>query len=70
MRAQVKGQDVVTAFRETAGPWDVDMAKELRPESIRAIYGENSARSGVHCTDLPEDGPLECRYFFELMQSV
>lgn len=56
------------AFRETAGPWDVDMAKELRPNSIRGIFGENSVRTGVHCTDLPEDGPSECRYFFELMQ--
>ena len=61
---------MVTCFRETAGPWDVDMAKELRPSSIRAIFGENSVRTGVHCTDLPEDGPSECRYFFEIMQGA
>lgn len=67
--SQVRGQDVVPRFRETAGPWDVDMAKELRPNSIRGMFGETGARTGVHCTDLAEDGPLESRYFFELMQS-
>lgn len=30
-----------------------------RPESLRARYGESPAKPGVHCTDLPEDGPLE-----------
>lgn len=75
---QVRGQNVVSAFRDAAGPWDVDMAKELRPNSIRGMFGERGdssndfggARTGVHCTDLAEDGPSECRYFFELMQSV
>ena len=67
---QVRGQNAVNAFRETAGPWEVDMAKELRPNSIRGKFGENGARTGVHCTDLPEDGPLESGYFFELLQGV
>ncbi len=70
---------MVTAFRDVAGPWDVDMAKELRPNSIRGMFGEGGggsgdnfagARTGVHCTDLVEDGPSECRYFFELMQGA
>jgi hypothetical protein len=25
-------------------------------------------RNAVHCTDLPEDGTLECEYFFSIMQ--
>ncbi|CAM9377552.1 unnamed protein product [Discosporangium mesarthrocarpum] len=65
---EIRAQDPVTTFRQTAGPWDVDMAKELRPKSIRASFGVSNIRSGVHCTDLPEDGEPECRYFFELMQ--
>eukprot|EP00752_Nemacystus_decipiens_P014373 g12785.t1 len=75
---EIRGQNVVSAFREAAGPWDVDMAKELRPNSIRGMFGEGGdssndfggARTGVHCTDLAEDGPSESRYFFELMQGV
>ncbi|CAM9269416.1 unnamed protein product [Ectocarpus sp. 6 AP-2014] len=72
---EIRGQNAVGAFREAAGPWDVEMAKELRPNSIRGMFGEGAkdssgggARTGVHCTDLTEDGPSECRYFFELMQ--
>ncbi|CAM9431960.1 unnamed protein product [Hapterophycus canaliculatus] len=70
---EIRGQNVVAAFREAAGPWDVDMARELRPNSIRGMFGEDSkdtggARTGVHCTDLAEDGPSESRYFFELLQ--
>lgn len=70
MMTQVRGQNAVQSFRDTAGPWNVDMAKELRPNSIRAMYGETGVRTGIHCTDLPEDGPSECQFFFELMQSV
>ena len=54
--------------RETAGPWDVDIAKELRPQSIRGMYGENNVRSAIHCTDLPTDGVSDCEYCFRIMQ--
>ncbi|CAN0182842.1 unnamed protein product [Phaeothamnion confervicola] len=59
---------VVAAFRQTAGPWDVEAARVLRPRSLRARYGADNVRCAVHCTDLPEDGPLESRFFFELLQ--
>ncbi|CAM9638962.1 unnamed protein product [Pylaiella littoralis] len=63
---EIRGQNVVSAFRDAAGPWDVDMARALRPNSIRGMFGEDSkesggARTGVHCTDLADDGPLEER---------
>ena len=51
----------------TAGPWDVEMAKELRPDSLRARFGEDRIRNAVHCTDLPEDAQLECEYCFQLL---
>jgi hypothetical protein len=35
---EVRAEDAVMVFRETAGPWDVGMAKELRPQSIRGMY--------------------------------
>ena len=28
------------------------MAKNVRPKSIRAIYGKDKAKNAVHCTDL------------------
>ena len=59
---------ICTACRETAGPWDVDIAKEIRPQSIRGKFGENNVRSAVHCTDLPTDGVSDCEYCFRIMQ--
>ena len=65
---ELRAEDAVTVFRETAGPWDVDIAKEIRPQSIRGKYGETNVRSAIHCTDLPTDGVIECEYCFRIMQ--
>lgn len=64
---EIRAQDAVTTFRETAGPWDAEMAKELRPDTIRGRFGENRVRSAVHCTDLADDGVSECEYCFKLL---
>ena len=60
--------DTQKRFRELVGPWDVDMAKELRPNSIRAQYGIDKVYNAIHCTDLPEDAILENQFFFALLQ--
>lgn len=56
---------VVEKLRSLCGPHDVDMAKHLRPNSLRAKFGVDNANNGVHCTDLEDDGELEVRYVFE-----
>jgi nucleoside-diphosphate kinase len=64
------GQDgVVNKFREFVGPWDVEMAQELRPQTIRAKFGRNRTQNAIHCTDLPEDGVTESGYFFDILCS-
>lgn len=60
-------ESVVAQFRDHAGPWDVEMAKELRPHTIRARFGRDRVRNAVHCTDLAEDGVLEAEYFFDIL---
>lgn len=64
---EIRAQQAVETFRVTAGPWDVDMAKELRPTSIRGKFGVDRILNGVHCTDLPDDAELECEYCFRLL---
>lgn len=59
--------EAVAKFRQAAGPWDIDMAKELCPNSIRAKYGIDRVKNAIHCTDLPEDGQLESQYFFDIL---
>lgn len=61
---------VVDEFRNICGPLYPEIAKALRPSSIRALYGVNPFSNAVHCTDLSDDGEMECRYVFETIGSL
>ncbi|GAB1607360.1 nucleoside diphosphate kinase 7-like isoform X1 [Argonauta hians] len=63
----LRAKDAPKAFREMAGPVDPEIARQLRPRSLRAIFGKDKIRNAVHCTDLPEDGVLEVEYFFKIL---
>ncbi|BES91620.1 Hypothetical protein NTJ_04429 [Nesidiocoris tenuis] len=54
-------------FRTFAGPMDPDLAKKLRPNTLRARFGLDKVRNAIHATDLPDDAPLEVEYFFRIM---
>lgn len=62
--------ELVERFRELAGPLHPELAKILRPDSLRAKFGNTNILNGVHCTDLPGDGELECKYFFSTLASL
>jgi hypothetical protein len=36
-----------------------EIARHLRPRTLRAQFGKDKIRNALHCTDLPEDGLLE-----------
>ncbi|KAL7525919.1 hypothetical protein ACHAXR_001217 [Thalassiosira sp. AJA248-18] len=59
--------EVVEKFRAHAGPWDVNMAKELYSDTIRGRFGRDRIRNAIHCTDLPKDGTIEVDYFFNIL---
>eukprot|EP00605_Chrysophyceae_sp_TOSAG23-4_P001852 GSChrysophyteH1.ASY1.ANO1.2044.1 assembled CDS len=65
---ELRAQEAVPTFRTTAGPWDVEMAKELRPDSLRGRYGVDRVRNAVHCTDLESDAVAECEYCFKILE--
>jgi len=68
LAVEIRGDaDVVARFRDACGPWDVDFARDLRPDSIRAKFGANNVDNAVHCTDLPDQGDSEARFFFQLL---
>lgn len=64
---EVRAQNAPVAFREMTGPADPEIARHLRPRTIRALFGEDKVKNAVHCTDLPEDGQLEVEYFFRIL---
>lgn len=63
-----KPEVTVLALRELCGAHDPEVASHLHPSSLRALYGTSKVKNAVHCTDLPEDGPLEVDYFFKILQ--
>lgn len=63
-------ENIVQDFRAFSGPVEPDIAKRLRPRSLRALFGRDSVHNAVHCTDLPEDGEMECKYFFETIANL
>ena len=67
-----KADGAVAALRTLAGPADVEIAQALRPSTLRARFGDVQSKGccGVHCTDLPEDGPLEVQYFFSILNNM
>lgn len=64
---EIRQEDAVNSFRKLVGPHDPEVAKHLRPTTIRAKYGIDRVRNALHCTDLPEDGLLEVEYFFNIL---
>lgn len=65
---EIRQENAVNSFRELVGPMDPEIAKNLRPKTLRAKFGIDRARNGIHCTDLQEDGGLECEYWFQIQQ--
>ena len=61
---EVRQDDCVKKLRALVGPFDPVIAKALRPNTIRAIFGRDRVRNVVHCTDLEEDAGIEVDYFF------
>ncbi|XP_072282782.1 nucleoside diphosphate kinase homolog 7 [Pyxicephalus adspersus] len=66
---EIRGPDAPKSFREFCGPADPEIARHLRPRTIRAYFGKNKVKNAVHCTDLPEDAVLEVQYFFKILDN-
>jgi nucleoside-diphosphate kinase len=64
---ELVGDDAVATLRSQCGPYMPDVARSLQPDTIRAQFGVDNARNGVHCTDLARDGPLESKYMFHVV---
>ncbi|XP_031430468.1 nucleoside diphosphate kinase 7 [Clupea harengus] len=67
MALEIHASEAPRTFREFCGPADPEIARHLRPSTLRALYGKNKVHNAVHCTDLPEDSVLEVQYFFKIL---
>jgi hypothetical protein len=41
-----------------------EIARHIRPRTLRALYGKDKVKNAVHCTDLAEDASLEVMKYF------
>ena len=64
---EICAENAVEEFRKLSGPYDPEIARLVRPQTLRAKYGQNKVLNGIHCTDLAEDGTLESEFFFDLL---
>ncbi|XP_076633266.1 nucleoside diphosphate kinase homolog 7 [Colletes latitarsis] len=69
LKHEDKNFDVQGEFRKWCGPMDPDIARQIRPDTLRAKYGKTKVQNAIHCSDLPEDGSLEVEYFFKILDS-
>lgn len=65
---EISGPDAVARVREVVGPREVEVAKRIRADTLRARYGTSPACPAVHCTDLPDDGPLDSEFLFTMVK--
>ncbi|ESN96296.1 hypothetical protein HELRODRAFT_68567, partial [Helobdella robusta] len=56
-------------FRDVVGPSDPELARKIRPNTLRAKFGMNKILNSIHCTDLPEDTVIELEYFFKIVDN-
>jgi len=64
------GPETQKLFRDFVGPMDTDIARKLRPTTLRAKYGRDKVNNAIHCTDLPADTNLELDYLFGILQML
>ncbi|KEP64752.1 UNVERIFIED_CONTAM: nucleoside diphosphate kinase [Hammondia hammondi] len=67
MQVEHEENDSVARLRQLSGPHDPEVAKCVRPQSLRAKFGSDRVRNAVHCTDLVGDALHEIQYFFSLL---
>lgn len=61
---EVRGPDIIKSVRDIVGPTDPVLAKQVRPTSLRAMFGVDIIRNAIHCSDTDEEGIRECRFMF------
>lgn len=65
-----KKGDLTERVRAILGPRKLDLAKQLRENSLRAVYAKNNTQVGLHCTDLESEQEDDLTFMFQLVPSL
>lgn len=61
---ELVAQDAVAKWRQTIGPTDSNRARELAPESLRAIFGTDGSKNALHGADSVGSYKRELDFWF------
>ena len=66
---EIRQKDVIQSFKKLCGAYNPKVGREKHKEtnSLRALFGLDKHKNAVHCTDIEDEGVLECEYFFVLL---
>ena len=66
---EIRQKEVVDSFKKLCGAYNPKVGREKYRENntLRVLYGVDKHKNAVHCTDISEEGTLECEYFFVLL---
>ena len=69
---EIRQENAVNSFKQICGIMDPIKGRTQNGEqtTIRAQFGIDRVQNAVHCTDLPDEGTLDCEYFFVLMEQM
>jgi nucleoside diphosphate kinase homolog 5 len=56
--------NAIQSWRDLIGPTNSEKAREIQPDSIRAIYGTDGQCNAVHGSDSEASAEREIRFFF------
>ncbi|OBZ89631.1 putative nucleoside diphosphate kinase 5 [Choanephora cucurbitarum] len=61
---QLSRIEAISYLRQLIGPTDPQKARQLVPQSIRALYGTNIQENAVHASDSIDSAQRELQLFF------
>lgn len=68
---EVRQDNVVQSFKALCGAFDPKIgAAKGEKDTLRQLFGIDRIKNAVHCTDMPDEGVLDCEYFFVLLQEA
>jgi len=65
---EIRQQDCVQSFKKLCGSYDPNVGRSKgETQTLRSLYGQDRHRNAVHCSDIGDEGPIECEFFFVLL---
>ncbi|KAH0574209.1 Nucleoside diphosphate kinase [Spironucleus salmonicida] len=65
---EFEGPNAVKEMREICGPFDPEIARVLKPDSVRAKFGVDIVDNAVFITDIEEEAEIHSDFWFRVVE--